>query len=149
MLRRRRSSQSGFTLIELLIVVAVLGIIAAISVIQYLVALDKAKQRATMADMRSVSRALEAYLVDNHFLPDSSGGVAVLSSVLIPYQINVVPTRDHWGNTYGFETDSFDTYTLESYGKDGADGADLTYASRNDFYLDIVISNGLFMAAPE
>jgi len=148
-MRRQRSSASGFTLIELLIVVALIGIIAAISVVQYLQALDKAKQRATMADMRSVSRALEAYLVDNHFLPDSSGGVAVLTSILIPYQINVVPTRDHWGNTYGFESNAFDDYTLESYGKDGADGANLTYASRNDFYLDIVISNGLFMAAPE
>ena len=78
-----RSSQSGFTLIELLIVVAVLGIVAAISVIQYMGALDKAKQRATMADMRTISRALEAYLVDNHVVPDSSGGVAVLG---IPFR---------------------------------------------------------------
>ena len=144
-----RSSQSGFTLIELLIVVAVLGIVAAISVIQYMGALDKAKQRATMADMRTISRALEAYLVDNHVVPDSSGGVAVLGTVLIPYQINVVPQTDHWGNTYDYQSNAFDAYTLQSFGKDGADGADISYNTRGDFFLDIVVRDGLFVAAPE
>jgi general secretion pathway protein G len=146
---KRRSSQSGFTLIELLIVVAVLGIVAAISVIQYMAAMDKAKQRATMADMRSISRALEAYLVDNHIVPDDTGGVAMLSTILIPYQISVVPQNDHWGNAYDFTSNAFDEYTLESFGKDGADGANVTYNTRNDFFLDIVVSNGLFIAAPE
>lgn len=146
---KRNRKQSGFTLIELLIVVAVIGIIAAISVIQYIAALDKAKQRATMADMRSISRAIEAYLVDNHQVPDDSGGVAILSTVLIPYQINVVPQRDHWGNTYSFTSNAFDAYTLESFGKDGADGANVSYNTRMDFFLDIVIRDGLFVAAPE
>jgi general secretion pathway protein G len=149
MLNKRRSNEAGFTLIELLIVVAVLGIVAALSIVNYFAALDKAKQRATMADMRSVSRALEAYLVDNHFVPDASGGVGVLSTILIPYQINVVPTKDHWGHTYGFQSNAFDAYTLESFGKDGIDGANMTYATRNDFYLDMVIRDGLFIASPE
>lgn len=145
----RRSSQSGFTLIELLIVVAVIGIIAAISVIQYMSALDKARQRATMADMRTISRAVEAYLVDNHVVPEDSGGVATLAAVLIPYQISVVPQNDHWGNTYNYTSNAFDTYTLESFGKDGADGANITYNTRMDFFLDIVVRDGLFIAAPE
>ena len=106
---KRRSSQSGFTLIELLIVVAVIGIIAAISVIQYMGAMDKARQRATMADMRTISRAVEAYLVDNHVVPEDSGGVATLAAVLIPYQISVVPQNDHWGNTYNYTSNAFDT----------------------------------------
>lgn len=146
---KRRSSQSGFTLIELLIVVAVIGIIAAISVIQYMGAMDKARQRATMADMRTISRAVEAYLVDNHVVPEDSGGVATLAAVLIPYQISVVPQNDHWGNTYNYTSNAFDTYTLESFGKDGADGANITYNTRMDFFLDIVVRDGLFIAAPE
>ena len=146
---KRRPSQSGFTLIELLIVVAVIGIVAAISIIQYMGALDKAKQRATMADMRSISRAVEAYLVDNHVVPGDAGGVATLATVLIPYQISVVPQNDHWGNTYNYVSDGFDQYTLESFGKDGAPGADITYNTRMDFSLDIVVRDGLFVAAPE
>ena len=146
---RRRSSEAGFTLIELLIVVMIIGVIAAISVISYLDALDRSKQRSTMADMRSICRALESYLVDNHMVPADTGGVSSLASLLVPYQINVVPVRDHWGHTYDFSSNAFDLYTLESFGKDGADGADVSYATRNDFFLDIVISNGLFVSAPE
>ena len=146
---RHRSSESGFTLIELLIVVAVIGIIAAIAMIQYGGALDKAKQRSTMADMRTISRALEAYVVDNHRVPADPGGVAMLSTILIPYQINVVPQRDHWGNSYNFTSNAIDSYTLESFGKDGADGANVSYNTRMDFFLDIVVSDGLFVAAPE
>jgi type II secretion system protein G len=149
MTRKARSDQKGFTLIELLIVVAVLGIVAAIAVVKYLDALDKAKQRATMADMRSVSRALEAYIVDNHIAPNDSGGVASLEAMLIPYQITVVPVRDHWGNTYDYSSNNFDDYTLQSFGKDGADGADISYVTRMDFNLDIVVANGVFRAAPE
>jgi len=99
--------------------------------------------------MRSISRAIEAYMVDNHVVPDDTGGVATLASVLIPYQISVVPQNDHWLNTYSYTSDSFDTYTLESFGKDGADGANVSYNTRMDFFLDIVIRDGLFVAAPE
>jgi general secretion pathway protein G len=146
---QRRSSEAGFTLIELLVVVLIIGLVAAIALVGYMNALDRAKQRSTMADMRSISRALEAYLVDNHIVPDSTGGIASLTTMLTPYQINVVPVHDHWGHTYAFTSNAFDLYTLESFGKDGADGADVSQVTRNDFFLDIVISNGLFVAAPE
>lgn len=146
---RQRSSEAGFTLIELLVVVLIIGIVAGIALIAYMDALDRAKQRSTMADMRSIARALEAYVVDNHLVPDSSGGIMSLTTMLIPYQISVVPVNDHWGNTYEFTSNAYDLYTLQSFGKDGADGADVSYATRNDFFLDIVVSNGLFVAAPE
>ena len=102
-----------------------------------------------MADMRTISRAVEAYLVDNHVVPEDSGGVGTLAAVLIPYQISVVPQNDHWGNTYNYTSNAFDTYTLESFGKDGADGATITYNTRMDFCLDIVVRDGLVSAAPE
>ena len=57
--------QHGFTLIELLIVVAIIGIIAAIVIPNLLNAVDRSKQKRTMADMRSVGTACESYSVDN------------------------------------------------------------------------------------
>ncbi len=59
--------QKGFTLIELLIVVAIIGIIAAIAIPNLLNAIDRGKQKRTMADMRSVGTAIESYAVDNNF----------------------------------------------------------------------------------
>ena len=111
-------------------------------------ALDKSKQRATVADMRTLARALEAYAVDNGYLPDDSGGIQGVEPLLIPYQINVVPTTDHWGNLYDYESDR-ENYSLQSFGKDGVDGTDITYATRTDFTLDIVLADGRFTASPE
>lgn len=144
----RAGDDAGFTLIELLVVVAVLGIVMAISIVSLLTALDKAKQRSTMADMRSVGRAIEAYQVDNGVLPADGGGLVALKPVLTPYQINVLSTEDHWSNPYAYTSDSV-RYTIESYGKDGIDGPNITYPTRHDFDRDIVLSDGVFVAAPE
>src|SRR5258705_1906491 len=59
----------GFTLIELLIVVAIIAILAAIAVPNFLQAQTRAKVSRTLADMRTVGMALEAYRVDNRSYP--------------------------------------------------------------------------------
>ncbi|HMX63114.1 MAG TPA: prepilin-type N-terminal cleavage/methylation domain-containing protein [Candidatus Sumerlaeota bacterium] len=75
--------QSGFTLIELLIVVAIIAILAAIAVPNFLEAQTRAKVSRTKADMRSVATAMESYRVDtNHYPP--------------PYGVKVEGVRDSW-----------------------------------------------------
>lgn len=56
----------GFTLIELLIVVAIIAILAAIAVPNFLEAQMRAKVGRVKADQRSIALALEAYAVDNN-----------------------------------------------------------------------------------
>ncbi len=142
--------QQGFTLIELLVVLVIIGIVASIGIVAVMNALDKAKQRATMADMRTLSKAIEIYSADHGFLPFAEGGgFTELQSVLTPYQSSTIPVRDAWGHLYSYARADTGDYTIESYGKDGVAGEDITVATKDDFMRDIVISNGQFVAAPQ
>jgi len=65
--------RKGFTLIELLIVVAIIAILAAIAVPNFLEAQTRAKVSRVMADMRTIATAIEAYTVDYNRHPRDWG----------------------------------------------------------------------------
>ncbi len=61
-----RRTKSGFTLIELLIVVAIIAILAAIAVPNFLEAQTRSRVSHLMANMKTVGNAIIAYTVDNN-----------------------------------------------------------------------------------
>jgi len=69
----------AFTLIELLIVVAIIAILAAIAVPNFLEAQTRAKVSRTLSDMRSIRTAIESYVVDTNEYPELDTGVVVLT----------------------------------------------------------------------
>src|SRR3989442_13861767 len=99
-LGRRGGGARGFTLIELLIVVAILGIIAAIAIPNLLNALDKGKQKRTMSDMRTICTAIEAYATDNSLYPRGVGTWPTLKANADPYFIKSPPANAAWPNTW-------------------------------------------------
>ena len=60
----RNQNTGGFTLIELLIVVAIIAILAAIAVPNFMEAQARAKITRARADMRTIATAIESYKVD-------------------------------------------------------------------------------------
>lgn len=66
--------KKAFTLIELLIVVAIIGILAAIAVPNFLNAQVRAKIARVKADMKAISTGMEMYYLDrNSYIPDANG----------------------------------------------------------------------------
>lgn len=64
-----RKNYKGFTLIELLIVVAIIAILAAIAIPNFLAAQTRAKVSRVRGELKTMATALEAYYVDNTYYP--------------------------------------------------------------------------------
>ncbi len=64
-----KSNKKGFTLIELLIVVAIIAILAAIAIPNFLAAQTRAKVSRAKGELQSLATALESYFVDNNEYP--------------------------------------------------------------------------------
>lgn len=65
-----RQNKQGFTLIELMIVVAIIGILAAIAIPQFAKFRVKAHNKAAQSDVRNIVPELEAFYADYNMYPN-------------------------------------------------------------------------------
>jgi type II secretion system protein G len=145
----QRRGTKGFTLIELLIVVAIIGIIAAIAIPNLMNAIDKSKQKRTMADLRTISTAVEAYATDTASYPRAISNWTTLRGIINPFFIRNPPDADGWSTGWDAATSSTGTdYSVSSLGKDATAGS-RAGGRTTDFQCDIVFSDGQFFQWPE
>ncbi|HVR44447.1 MAG TPA: type II secretion system protein GspG, partial [Thermoanaerobaculia bacterium] len=142
--------------VVLLLVLFIGAILAAIAIPNFLTAMQRAKQKRTMADLRSIAVAAEAYAVDHDAYPDVRS-LDELEAALSPTYIRQLPKVDGWDNPIEYDCWSTvegapcDSYVLLSGGRDAElEGKPLdAYAGpTTHFDCDIVFSNGHFVQYP-
>ncbi len=165
----KKRNNKGFTLIELLIVVAIIGIIVAIAIPNLLNAIQRAKQKRTMGDMRTSGTAAEAYAVDFNHYPAAAGyslptgltlgattfgapncAAPCFNGQVVPTYVRVLPLADGWNSFFHYSvgTGTSQDYGIVSVGRDGVAETTPLWGETTNFNNDIIFIDGQFVQYP-
>jgi general secretion pathway protein G len=141
-LRAVRQLAAGFTLIELMVVVAIIGMLAAVIVPNVLGKADEASAKVAQADISSLMQQLKLYKLDNQRYPTSAQGLQALLAkpTVAPIPPNWKPyldklRNDPWGNPYQYLNPGIkgeiDVFSFGADGQPGGEGKNADIGSWN------------------
>jgi general secretion pathway protein G len=148
-LARRRSL--GFTLIELTIVIAIVGVLAAIATVKYLAYIEKVRVTRAILDVKGLQTEIDGQMFEGGPPPASLAAVGLARNDPWGFPYRYLPLRNAAGraiNQISARQDRFlvplnNDYDLYSVGKDGRSVAPLNAAASLD---DVVrANNGAFI----
>ena len=113
-----KSNEKGFTLIELMIVIAIIGILAAIAIPQFSAYRTRSYNSAAQADVRNTATANEAYFIDHQrYAAQASQLTGSTYGLATSQNVTVTSTGGTSGYTItAFHSSGNKTYTLAGPG---------------------------------
>ena len=81
-MKHRKSSKQGFTLVEIMIVVAIIGLLAAIAIPNFVRARTQSQKNACINNLRQIDGATQQYALDNKLATSASVSFAQISGYL-------------------------------------------------------------------
>jgi general secretion pathway protein G len=132
-MRKPVAAEAGFTLLELLVVLAIMGLLAAIVGPQVIKYLGSSRSQTARVQVKNVAAALELYRLDVGTYPSSEQGLDALVKAPAglpvwngPYLPQAANLLDPWGQPYRFTAPGkhgeIDVFTLGSDKAEGGSG---------------------------
>lgn len=113
----RICQRAAFTLVELLLVVTILGILAAVVIVNFQGQGEEARRQATRASMSSISTAIATYEIMVGRYPESLDDLTSPINERKPL-LNKGQLNDAWGSPFQYKLVGKDDYELRSAGPD-------------------------------
>ncbi len=121
-----RSGEAGFTLVELLVVLAIIGLLTTVVVLNVLPMQGRAQVQKAEADIALLEQAMELWHIDMGRYPAPEEGLAALARpTATGAKIKKLPD-DPWGHPYLYVVPGGNSqpYAIVSLGADGKEGGE-------------------------